>query len=125
MASSPAYSKHPDHRVAVDANAGSRVRVEVAGTLIAESSDTLRVLESRCRPVVYLPRADVNMSLLEKTEHTTFCPFKGTASYYSIRVGDRVAENAIWSYEDPYDQVADLKDLLAFYPDRVDSLTET
>ena len=83
------------------------------------------MLESHCQPVVYLPRTDVDMSLVEKTEHTTFCPFKGTASYYSIRVGDRVAKNAIWSYEDPYDQVADLKDLLAFYPDRVDSLTET
>ena len=125
MASSPAYSKHPNHRVSVEPNAGSQVRVEVAGTMVAESKDTLRVIESRCQPVVYLPRADVDMSLLEKTEHTTFCPFKGTASYYSIRVGDRVAENAIWSYEDPYDQVADLKDLLAFYPDRVDSLTET
>ena len=125
MASSPAYSKHPDHRVSIEANAGSRVRVEVAGTQIAESNDTRRVLESRCAPVVYLPRADVDMRRLEKTEHTTFCPFKGTASYYSIRVGDRVAENAIWSYEDPYDQVADLKDLMAFYPDRVDSLTET
>ncbi len=125
MASSPAYSKHPDHRVSVEPNAGSQVRVEVAGTTVAESKDTLRVLESHCKPVVYLSRADVDMSLLEKTEHTTFCPFKGTASYYSIRVGDRVAENAIWSYEDPYDQVADLKDFLAFYPDRVDSLTET
>ena len=125
MASSPAYSKHPDHQVSVEPNAGSQVRVEVAGTTVAESKDTFRVLESRCQPVVYLPRTDVDMSLLEKTEHTTFCPFKGTASYYSIRVGDRVAENAIWSYEDPFDQVADLKDLLAFYPDRVDSLTET
>jgi uncharacterized protein (DUF427 family) len=74
--------------------------------------------------VVYVPREDLDTDLLEKTEHSTYCPFKGHASYYSIRVGDRVAENAIWSYEDPYDQVAELKDCAAFYLDRVDSLSE-
>ena len=123
MALSPAYEKHPDHNVDVEPNPRS-VRVEFAGETIASSSRSLRVLEGKYPPVVYVPRGDVRSDLLEKTDHTTYCPFKGHASYYTIRVGDRVAENAIWSYEDPYDQVAELKDCAAFYPDRVDALVE-
>ena len=123
MASSPAYEKYPEHRVDVEPNP-MRVRVEFAGETIADSTRSLRVLESRHDPVVYVPREDLKQDRLEKTEHTTFCPFKGHASYYTIRVGDRVAENAIWSYEDPYDEVAELKDCAAFYVDRIDRLIE-
>jgi uncharacterized protein (DUF427 family) len=123
MASSPAYEKYPEHRVDVEPNA-NHVRAEFAGETIADSTRSLRVIESRHDPVVYVPREDLKQGLLEKTEHSTFCPFKGHASYYSIRVGDRVAENAIWSYEDPYDEVAELKDCAAFYLDRIDSLSE-
>lgn len=123
MARSPAYQQHPEHRVDVEPHP-ARVRVELAGETIADSARALRVLESRHDPVVYVPREDVRQDLLEKTEHTTFCPFKGNASYYTIRVGDRVAANAIWSYEDPYDDVAALKGCMAFYVDRVDSLTQ-
>ena len=123
MASSPAYAKHPDHNVDVVPNA-RKVRIEFGGETIAESSRSLQVLEGRYDPVVYVPREDVRVDLLEKTDHTTYCPFKGHASYYTIRAGDRVSENAIWSYEDPYDQVAELKDCVAVYLDRVDALTE-
>ena len=123
MASSPAYEKYPDHNVDVESNSRN-VQAQFAGETIASSSRSLRVLEGKYDPVVYVPREDVRVDLLEKTEHTTYCPFKGHASYYTIRVGDRVAENAIWSYEDPYDQVAALKDCVAFYTDRIDSLTE-
>ena len=123
MASSPAYAQHPDHNVDVVPN-DRRIRIEFAGETIAESSRGLRVLEGRYDPVVYVPREDVRVELLEKTDHTTYCPFKGHASYYTIRAGGQVSENAIWSYEDPYDQVAALKDCVAVYLDRVDSLTE-
>lgn len=123
MALSPAYEKYPDHKVSVEPSP-ARVRVEFAGEIIADSSRALRVLEASYPPVVYLPREDLKQDLIEKTEHTSYCPFKGHASYYTIRVGDSVSENAIWSYEDPYDQVAELKGRAAFYLDRVDSLVE-
>ena len=123
MARSEAYEKYPDHKVVVELSPSS-VRVEFAGQTVADSRRPWRVLEGSYPPVVYVPREDVEVSLLEKTGHSTYCPFKGHASYYTIRVGERVAENAIWSYEDPYDQVADLKECVAFYPDRVDALVE-
>lgn len=123
MPSSPAYARYPDHRVEIERNP-ARVRAEFAGETIADSTRSWRVRESQHAPVVYVPREDVRVDLLEKTSLSTFCPFKGHASYYTIRVGDRVAENAIWSYEDPYDQVAALKGCAAFYLDRIDALIE-
>ena len=123
MARSDAYDKHPGHEIVVEPSS-ARVRVEFAGETIADSRRSLRVLEGSYPPVVYVPREDVKLDRIEKTDHSTYCPFKGHASYYSIRVGDRVAENAIWSYEDPYDQVAILKDCAAFYVDRVDRFLE-
>jgi len=124
MASSPAYEKHPDHKVEVLPST-AHVRAEFAGAVIAESDRALRVNEASYPPVIYIPREDVNMEVLERSEHTTDCPFKGTAAYYSIRVGDQFSQDAIWTYEDPYDQVADLKDCVAFYTDRIDLLTST
>ena len=94
MKSSPAYAKHPEHQIEVEGNPG-RVRAEFADETIADSARALRVIESHHDPVLYFPREDVQTALLEKTAHSTFCPFKGTASYWTIRVGDRVAENAI------------------------------
>jgi uncharacterized protein (DUF427 family) len=123
MTSSPAWERFPDHRIEIEQNP-ARVRVEFGGATIADSTRGLRVLESRHAPVVYVPREDVRTDLLEKTAHTTFCPFKGHASYYTIRVGERVSPNAIWSYEDPYDQVAELAGCAAFYLERVDALIE-
>ena len=96
------------------------VRVELGGQIIAESARCLAVRESRHDEVVYVPREDVKLELLESTAHETFCPFKGTASYWTIRAGGREAENAVWSYQDPYDEVAELKDCMAFYTDRVE-----
>ncbi|MDB5396119.1 MAG: hypothetical protein JWM91_3625 [Rhodospirillales bacterium] len=72
----------------------------------------------------YIPRRDVDMSLLERTGHATYCPYKGEAAYYSIPLGGDRAANAVWTYEAPYDAVAIIKDHLAFYPDRVDAIEE-
>ena len=113
------YREYPDYRVDLEPSS-ARIRVELNGELIAESDRTLIVRESRHDPVVYFPREAVRLDLLEATDHETFCPFKGEASYWTLRVGDRVEENAVWSYEDPFDEVAGLKDYVAFYPDRVD-----
>ena len=123
MVASPAYAKYPDHGVALEPKPG-KVRVEFAGETIAESARSLDCLEADYPPVVYVPREDVRTEFLEKTGHTTYCPFKGHASYYTIRVGDRVSENAVWSYEDPYDQVAALANCAAFYLDRIDALVD-
>lgn len=88
------------------------------GEVIADTADALLLRESRLKPVYYLPRHDVKMERLVRTQHHTYCPFKGEASYYSI-AGSRVAENAVWTYESPYDEVVDIKDRLAFYPRQV------
>jgi uncharacterized protein (DUF427 family) len=119
MASSPAYAKYPDHNVDCMPHAAS-ARAAFGGEVIVESSRCIEVHEGKYPVAIYYPREDARMESLEKTDHTTFCPFKGTASYYTIRADGRTAENAVWSYEDPYDEVAALKDHLAFYTDRLD-----
>ena len=117
------YHKFPDYRVDLEPNAKS-VRVALGAVTIAESERSLSVLETKHDAVVYIPREDVRMDLLERTDHETFCPFKGEAAYWTIRAGDEVLENAAWSYEDPFDEVAGLKDYVSFYTDRV-TLTQS
>jgi len=97
--------------------------VTVGGEVIADTLDALTLRESNYASVVYVPRKDVKMELLQRTKHQTHCPYKGDASYYSIPLGGQRATNAIWTYETPYAAVAAIKDYLAFYPDRVDSIT--
>lgn len=101
-----------------------RVRVRFNGETIADSTDAHLLFETRHLPVYYFPRRDVRMDLLVPTGHRSFCPYKGTASYWTIRVGDRTAENAAWGYPDPFDEVAVIGDFLAFYWDRVDAWYE-
>jgi uncharacterized protein (DUF427 family) len=73
-------------------------------------------------PVYYVPRSDADMSLLERTEHYTYCPYKGDCTYYSIPIGGAKSENAVWTYDRPHEAVADIKEYLAFYPSRVDAI---
>lgn len=108
----------PDHPIAIEANPG-RVIVTVAGRVIADSARALTLREAAYPAVQYIPREDVDMGRLERTDHATYCPYKGDCAYYSIAGG---AANAVWTYESPYDAVAQIKDHLAFYPDRVDSI---
>jgi uncharacterized protein (DUF427 family) len=115
----PGYAKHPEHRV-VTQPAGVRVQVTLKGEVIADSRAAIRLDEASYPPVYYLPREDVRMNRLVRSSHRTYCPFKGTASYYSLKDG---AANAVWSYEEPYDEMTAIKGLLAFYPDKVDSIT--
>jgi uncharacterized protein (DUF427 family) len=113
------HHRHPEHRVELEAGA-ERVRVRLAGALLADSRHVLVVRETQHAPVFYFPRDDVRFDCLERTDHRTFCPFKGDASYWSARVGDRLEENVAWSYEDPFAEVAGLKDHVAFYAERVE-----
>ena len=111
----------PDHPITIQPSL-DRVQVKLAGQTVAESTNALTLREARYAPVQYIPKADVRMELLTPTTHKTHCPYKGDASYYSIKVGDRTAENAVWCYEQPFDAVSEIAGHLAFYPDRVDSL---
>lgn len=113
----------PDHPITVTPNR-RRVRVTIAGKAIADSSSTLTLNEASYPPVHYIPRADVDMSALTRTDHRTRCPYKGDASYFTIRVDGRQADNAAWSYEQPFPAVAEIKEHLAFYPNRVDRIEE-
>ena len=118
----PGFKKHPEHRIETTP-ANVRVRVVFHGEIIADSRDAIRLDEARYAPVYYLPRKDVKMERLTRTAHTSHCPFKGDASYYALSSGSRTAANAAWSYEQPYDEMSVIKDRLAFYPDKVDSIS--
>ena len=113
----------PDHPIAISPAEG-KIRVTVAGRTVAESTRALRLDENGYPPVYYLPRNDADMSLLVRTEHYTYCPYKGDCTYYSISPGETKSENAVWTYETPYEAVAGIKDHLAFYPSRVDAIEE-
>ena len=111
----------PDHPITIEATPG-RVRVVVAGKVVADSSRALTLREAAYPAVQYVPRADVDMSLLLRSTHTTYCPYKGECSYYSIPSGGERTLNAVWTYEAPYEAVATIGGHLAFYPDRVDEI---
>jgi uncharacterized protein (DUF427 family) len=111
----------PDHPITISP-AESTVRVTVAGRIVAESTRALRLEENGYPPVYYLPRDDADTSLLIRTVHSTYCPYKGDCSYYSISSGGTKSENAVWTYENPYAAVASIQEYLAFYPTRVDAI---
>ncbi len=111
----------PDHPIAITPTAG-RVVVTVAGRVIADTRAALTLKEGSYPPVQYIPRQDADMSLLTRTDHATYCPYKGDCSYYSIAAGGERSVNAVWTYEDAYPAVAAIGGHLAFYPDRVDTI---
>ncbi len=113
------FKTNPDYKIAFE-RSPRRVRVQFNGATIADSTQAHLLFETRHLPVYYFPRADVRLDLMEPTAHHSFCPYKGTASYWTIKVGGRSAENAAWGYPDPYDEVARIADFVAFYWDRVD-----
>jgi uncharacterized protein (DUF427 family) len=112
----------PDHPISIDQNP-SRVTVTVGGKVIADTREALTLHEASYPAVQYIPRRDVDMAALARSEHTTYCPYKGQASYYSIPAGGDRSRNAVWSYETPFDAMAQIKDYVAFYPDRVDAIS--
>jgi uncharacterized protein (DUF427 family) len=111
----------PDHPITISP-ADGKVRVAVAGQTVAESTRALRLEEKGYPPVYYLPRNDADMSLLVRTTHYTYCPYKGDCSYYNIPIGGSRSENAVWTYERPHEAVASINEYLAFYPSRVDAI---
>ena len=117
--SAPGWKKYPEHRIETKP-AKERVRVTFNGEVIADTRDAIRMEEGNYPAVFYFPRKDVKMERLIRSSHRTHCPFKGDAAYFSLVNGP---ENVVWSYEQPYDEMSVIKDLLAFYPDKVDVST--
>ena len=114
----------PVHPITVTPTS-EHVRVTFSGKVVADTKRALVLQEASYKPVFYIPRQDAQMALFERTTNATHCAYKGDASYYSIRVGDRVAENAIWSYETPYPAMKEIAGYVAFYPNRVDKIEAT
>ncbi|MGH8782404.1 DUF427 domain-containing protein [Paraburkholderia sp.] len=113
----------PDHPITIERNP-SRVVITAGGAVIADTHDALTLREARYPAVFYIPRKDVNMTLLERTDHATYCPYKGDCAYFSIPSAGERATDAVWTYENPYEAVEPIRDFLAFYPDRVDAIEE-
>ena len=110
-----------DHPITITPTKG-RVHVKFGGRVVADSTRALTLQEASYPPVHYIPREDAQMTFFQSTAHKTYCPYKGDASYFSLKAGDKSAENAVWSYVEPYPAVREIAGHLAFYPDRVDSI---
>lgn len=123
MSTKPTKLPGPDHPITIARNP-ARVVVVVAGRVIADTRKALTLREATYGPVQYIPRDDVDMSLLERTQHATYCPYKGDCAYYSVPVGGERSVNAVWTYEAPFAAVGAIANHVAFYPDRVDSIEE-
>lgn len=113
----------PDHPITIDAHNG-RVVVTVAGRIVADTHEALTLREASYDPVQYIPRKDVDFSLFERSAQTTYCPYKGQCAYFDILVGGARSANAAWTYEAPYDAVKQIRDYVAFYPNRVDAIEQ-
>jgi uncharacterized protein (DUF427 family) len=122
-AAKPIKIPGPDHPITIERNP-TRIVVTLGGRVVADTREALTLREAAYPPVQYIPRKDVDMALLARTEHTTYCPYKGDCSYYSIPLGGERSVNAVWRYEAPYAAVTPIKDYLAFYPNRVDAIEE-
>jgi uncharacterized protein (DUF427 family) len=112
-----------DHPITIERNP-ARIVVTLAGRVIADTREALTLREASYPAVQYIPRKDVDMALLQRTDHATYCPYKGDAAYFSIPLGGERSANAVWTYESPFAAVAEIKDHVAFYPNRVDAIEE-
>src|SRR6202795_4114301 len=121
MNTKPIKIPGPDHPITITPTKG-QVRVSVNGKRLADTHEALTLKEAAYPPVQYIPRKDVDMTQLRRTAHATYCPYKGECAYYSIPSGGERSVNAVWTYENPYEAVAQIKDHVAFYPDRVDAI---
>jgi uncharacterized protein (DUF427 family) len=120
----PGWANKPEHRVDLYPES-RRIRVTFADTVVADTANAIRVEETGHSPVHYIPEKDMRLDLMTKTEHNTYCPFKGRASYWTLQVNGKASENAIWGYQTPYDEMTGLAGYYAFYGNRVDAIEVT
>jgi uncharacterized protein (DUF427 family) len=113
----------PDHPISIQRNP-ARVVVFVAGGVVADTDKALTLREAAYPPVQYIPAEDVDFSQLERTDYSTYCPYKGDCNYYSVPAGGKKSVNAVWSYEHPFPAVAEIRGHVAFYLERVDEIAE-
>jgi len=113
----------PDHPISIQPNP-ARVVVSVAGRVVADTRNALTLREADYPPVEYIPPEDVDFSQLEQTDHATYCPYKGDCIYYNIPAGGKKSVNAVWSYQEPFSAVEQIRGHVAFYPDRIDEIVE-
>ncbi|MFZ0385924.1 MAG: DUF427 domain-containing protein [Solirubrobacteraceae bacterium] len=118
MSASAPLIPGPDHPITIETSS-AHVVVTAGATVVADSSNALTLHEANYPPVYYVPLDDVDSELLESSDTTSYCPYKGEASYYSVRTDDGVVEDAIWFYDEPYGAVSEIAGHVAFYPDRV------
>jgi uncharacterized protein (DUF427 family) len=123
MTDRPIKVPGPDHPIEIQPST-SRVVVTVGGKVVADTREALTLTEANYPPVQYIPRRDVDMAALVRSDHSSYCPYKGDASYYTIPAGGDRSANAVWTYETPFPAMAAIKDYVAFYPDRVDEIAE-
>ena len=123
MTSRPVLEPTAEHPITINPT-GTRVVVRVNGEVVADSNEALQLQESTYPAVQYIPFKDVVQNGLTRTDTSTYCPYKGDCTYYSIPLGGERSVNAVWAYEAPYAAVAAIMDHIAFYPDRVDAIEE-
>lgn len=123
MKEKPIKVPSPDHPISIERNP-ARIVVSVAGRVIADTREALTLHEADYPSVQYVPRKDVDLSQLKRTDHATYCPYKGDCNYYSVPSGGKKSVNAVWTYENPYPAVVQIKEHVAFYLDRVDEIAE-
>jgi uncharacterized protein (DUF427 family) len=121
MDAKPVKIPGPDHPITIESSR-SHIVVRVANIEIVNSTHALLLREANYPPILYIPRTDADMTRFERSNHSTYCPYKGDCSYYSIPAGGAKSINAVWTYENPYAAVAEIRGHLAFYRDRVDSM---
>jgi len=109
----------PDHPITVAA-APARYEVLYQGHVIVDSRGALSLKEASYKPVLYFPREDADMAFFTRTAHSTYCPYKGHASYFTLDMDGHIAENAVWTYEEPYPAMEEIRGRIAFYPNQVE-----
>jgi uncharacterized protein (DUF427 family) len=123
MKEKPIKVPDSDHPISIQRNP-ARIVVSVASRAIANTRNALTLREADYPPVHYIPREDVDLSQLKRTDRVTYCPYKGDCNYYSIPAGGKKSMNSVWTYENPYPAVSRIKEHLAFYSDGVDEIAE-